>query len=391
MASAQVDLAVAARSEAGFLEPSNPVLEAVISSDRPFAGAGDYAVGGFLSQEIYLGGQRGVAVRAAQLRLAAGQARNVATVNDVAALALSAFDEALAAQDRLALSTDAAARATKLAEVARKRFAAQDVGHLDVVLAEIQEAQALALVDSATAAVEQARVRLGGAIGAEVSALGPLEGKLPGSVPALPTLDHARERAATRPELVATEREVAAAEADRSLAGRSVIPNLTAAVGITRERTLFGGRDITGPAAGSTIDDSHTVLGVRFSIPIPIVDSGQVRISRASAALQAALAKRDRARLLVNGEVNGAYAAATAASLSAERLVPRGEEIRTALDQLTTAYAARALALPELLATEQRLYGVLGAIVDARLSLAESRTELDRAMGVAAPPETAKP
>ena len=39
MASAQVELAVAARSEAGFLEPSNPVLEAVISSDRPFAGA----------------------------------------------------------------------------------------------------------------------------------------------------------------------------------------------------------------------------------------------------------------------------------------------------------------------------------------------------------------
>ena len=170
-----------------------------------------------------------------------------------------------------------------------------------------------------------------------------------------------------------------------------MIPNLTAGVGITRERTLFGGRDLTGPAAGSTIDDAHTVLGVRFSIPIPIVDSGQVRISRASAALQAAAARRDRARLLVNGEVTGAYAAATAASLSAERLVPRSEEIRTALDQLTTAYAARALALPELLATEQRLYGVLAAIVGARLALAETRTELDRAMGVAAPPETAKP
>ena len=229
-----------------------------------------------LEQSLELGGQRGARRGAAEQLRAASDARLQGVRAGVAFEVTRAYAEALAADRRAALTEQAAQVFGEAGRVGRERLAAGDISGYEHRRIRLEAARYSALQTEAE--LESARARR--ALAALLSTPDrPMQaralvlsdtlaaGRLPVGVDSLVAL-----AVATRPELLAIEREADAARAEARLARAERIPTPTLAGGYKHERTSAGSLD--GFAA-------------QLSVPLPLWD-------RKGGAIQAAEAEAER-------------------------------------------------------------------------------------------------
>ncbi len=359
------------RATAAVWLPSNPTVGGNVAARRrpPPDAASVLNWGVILSQELEIAGQRGARVDAAEAESAA-QARRVGVAEqEVAAGALTAYYEAIAAHEGLRFATDLAQTADALAAFAEARAKEALLAGVEADVARA-EATRIGLVRfEAERRLTDSRAAL--AVLLDVNPAGLI---LPSALPAeaLAALDGgALEEQALRlrGELAAAEMERKVLERRLALVRRERIPNIT----------------LSAFAERGEINDR--ILGIGLSVPIPLPDPiGRTRageISETLAQIRAAESStelvRRRVRLEVARAVSALRARRGAADLFGSDLLARA---RADLSSLREAIAARQLSLREGLVWQRSLTELLAADIEARLGRALARVELRRVVGL---------
>jgi len=319
-----------------------------------------------VSQEVEIGGQRGLRIRSAEHEVTHAEQLLADRRRTVAAEVRRAFAGVIAAERRGALAREAATLANRLLEAAERRVRAGDAGDIDVQLARIQAIQAAQA--ETLASVERARVgaRLATAVGADAAEVlvvdaGPERATTP-------TLAHdtlIAHALANRPDLAAARAERARLEAEAELARRhGRIPN-PVLQGIYREEL--------GP---------EHFAGGGIALPFPIWNRDEA--AEATLLAAAASAAADERRLLqeVPRQVEVAAlrraAAATAWARYEREALPAGDAARAAVER---AYATGYFGLADALAQEDRLLQLRTAAIASWLDLHEADADLIEALG----------
>ena len=345
---------------ARILLPSNPTLGLSFAGRRS---AEDSAFNAYaqLGQEIEIGGQRGARGREAEARVGASEASKSVVSRDIAADALTAYFEVLAAREELALLKRVEALATRVADVARAQAKAGAGSDLDADVAESQaqkRTQARMVVEGKASAAEVRLFRLLGARAVVV------EGKL--DPLALPP------RQEPPPEVLALQKEAIALDAQASVARRSRIPNVTVSVFAQsdgfRERVLGAGLSVPLPLPeplGRSRASDIAVARAEADATRAEADAKRATLSREADAQQAETEALVRAAASVD-DARAARAEASLAKLAEEvekgRLQARDAFV--AQDALTEMLGQRITAKREACLASVRLAALRGVPLD---------------------------
>lgn len=376
---ARQELAVLAgkRGSAETLLPSHPVVSASVADRRLFpsvlqqaqAPVINWAV--TLAQELEIAGQRGArrseveAERAAQLR------RVAVAEQEVAAGALSAYYEVLAADEEVRLTADLAHIAEALAAVSAARAKEALLAPVD---ADVARAEAVRIA-LARFEAERRHATAQALLASLVGLSGPLAvaGSLEQVPPAPRTAELSLEQAVS--SALALRGEVAAAEQERNVRSARVtllrrlrVPNPTLSLFAQNdgfhERVLGGG------------------LSIPLFLPAPLGPSRAGEIGSALAQVEQADTTleqvRRRVRLEVIRAVQAEQAYARELQLFPPDLVTRA---KADLQAIGLALAARQLAIREALLAQRSLIELLQAHIRSRLAFALAHLERRRASG----------
>jgi cobalt-zinc-cadmium efflux system outer membrane protein len=356
--------------------PSNPVVAATIAHRRrpppESAEALNWSVN--LSQEFEIAGQRGLRVDAADAQAAAQRRRVAVAEQEVAAGALGAYYEAVAAQETLRFAEDLSRTAQALAAYAEGRAKEAVLAGVEADVARA-EATRLGLVRfEAERRLAESRTAL--ALLLEVDPTGlTLDGSLaPAPASALPPGQLEEQALRLRGEIAAAEIERQVLERRLAVVRRERVPNLT----------------LSAFAERGEIDDR--IFGFGLSVPLPLPSPvGRTRageIAETLAQIRAAEASTELVRRRVRLEVARAAAAYKArqgsAGLFASDLLDRARADLTALRE---AVASRQLSLREGLQWQRTLIELLQGDIETRLGRVLAWIDLQRVVGLPlAPP-----
>jgi outer membrane protein, heavy metal efflux system len=281
------------------LYPLNPELELEGSAGRGRTRGGEdkrrgiNGMGIGLSQLIWLRGQRGLRILAAE----AGGDRAVAGVQnaerEVIGATLQTFGEILVAQERVALARDLIALATDMLESARKLFEADAVPQLDVFRAEVElnKAQNRVVAEERARATAQRALALllGRPATQAIRAEAPLILPLPtGELAALQQT--ALER---RPDFMGAQATVRAAEADLALVrAERLFPEVR--VGMRNDEA-------------QEFDNTNRTGLLALAVPLPLLNRRQGEVDRALAELRRREATVHLVQRQIETEVVTAY------------------------------------------------------------------------------------
>jgi len=351
--------------------PSNPVLEIELG-DRSGPGGGSTDRVFSLSQELFTGPVRGRRVRAADAAhdVARHLARNELRLAEAAAARL--FYQALAAQERLALTREVESVTHRLVDVAELRFEAGEDTALDVNTARMQRALNTARMQRAQAGrrrLEAERISretlalLAAALGLEPSIRLAVAGSLdpPSRVPAA---DPA-EIVLSRPDVVASQDRIRTMEETISWRKAERWPALEASVFYAEKE----GTDI--------------IRGGGVAVSIPLFDRKKGQIARARAQALEAEALHRAARLDAATDVVRARAALDSAN---EVLALYDAEFLSAatenLSLMELAFREGKVRLAEVLVLRHTLVEAREQYLEARFDRAAATVDLLAAMGL---------
>ena len=370
----QVDAATARRTAVSPLLPSNPVV-ALTGARRtvsPGVPAGLFNWSATLSQELEIAGQRGLRRDAAAEEIAAQQRRTLVTERDVAADAVEAYFDAVAASelDRLAARLEAAAHS--MAVVTRARA---DSGVASPMEADVAESMALSLARAHLASSREiltANVRLATILGRDPATPDgqiDVEGELVAIDGADVVARAAVGRLTEQPEVQALQAERRSFEAQASALRRARVPNPTLQV--------FAQND----------GFDERVYGAGISLPVPLpyplgrTNTGEIAEAEAHAARAATEAEQQ------TREIRGrlALAAKTFESRRLEVAAFTPERVTRAertLADIGVEIGAGRLAVRDALVGQQALIELLRGYIEARRALCIASVELSRAAGL---------
>ncbi|WP_184719127.1 TolC family protein [Caulobacter sp.] len=327
------------------------------------AGSGQYSGFGVaettatISQRLELGGKRRTRLAAAEAEVDAARIGFAIAKADLSREVSVRYAEALAAEDRLSLARETAARAEGLSKVSATLVEAGREPPLRAMRAEADSGEAAAAVIAAEADAAAARRALvtlwGDAEGTVELVAKPLA---PQSTPAL--IDPAQSLDV---RLARAEREAAHAVIDRERAiGR---PDVTVQAGVRRfEQT----------------GDSALIVG--FTAPIPISNRNQGTVAAARADATAAEARERLALANSVRAVRDGEAALRAANARLEalesKIVPQAQ---MAVDLARGGFEAGKFSLLDVLDAQGALTTARTALITARLGRAKALAALERA------------
>ena len=358
-----VDAARACFDAASTILPSNPTLS-VLGSRRS---VGDLTVPNWtvsLGQEIEIGGQRGARRDEAAEHVGAAKNRLVVAERDVAASALRAWYDAVAANRALELAQRLEANAKAVAVAARARA---DKGLIPLVDADVADAGSVHATQvrlDADQRVADARSALASLVG-RASADGIVS---EGDLTPLPPPQVAPS-ATPRPEVAEIDARRRAFEDRASLLRRSRVPNVTVSV--------FAQNDAV----------NDRLFGFGLSIPIPLphplgrTNAGEI----AEAEAEAARARSEAAQVARDTDLRRALAVSAYETIRAKLAAYTPDRIANASRQLASIaqeVEAGRVALRDAVVTQQSLVELLQANVEAERSLCLASVELSRASGV---------
>jgi outer membrane protein, heavy metal efflux system len=369
-ASAELAAVAGRRQTAQVWLPSNPQIAGTVSRRRIDVPGGTTALNwsATLSQELEVAGQRGLRVEAADAQAAAQRRRLVVAEQEVAARALGAYYEALAARESLSLASELAEAGVSLAATAqgRAREALLSGVDADVALAESVRLRLLPLEAQRRWTVARAALAILAGTPAEPEVTGTLA---PPAAPSPPDARLEEEALRLRGELGAAEMERRVRERQVDLLRRERIPNVTL--------SAFAERD----------GFAEQVLGLGLSVPLPLPGpigrsrAGEVAEARSQVEAAATVLEqvRRRIRLEVAQALAGLRARQSGLALFAADLPARA---RRDLVALREGIASRQLSLREALVAQRSLVELLQSDIDARLAHALAWVELRRVVGL---------
>lgn len=326
------------------------------------------------SWEIDLFGSLAAGRRAARADLAGADANLAGARLTVAAEIATAYLDARELEARLTIAKARVATLTSLDELVRLRFARGVAARLEVD----QVAADLATARSAIPALEAAREVV-------FNRIDLLAGRAPGfaqveigngAIPLAPGIDGEAGPAALlfrRPDLIAAERAVAAADARTAQALADRYPKVTigALAGL-----LSGG--VSNLLTGSALQSSAS-----GGIAGPLLDFGRTgaAIDRARAQTREAVANYRLAVLRAVGEAENGFSTLSRSQAQAAELDASAAALARARDAARLAYRAGALSLIEALDAERRLQASQDDAATARADAARAAVATFRALG----------
>lgn len=342
----------------------NPTLGVEVENfagSGPFKGTGLSETTASIEQTIELGGKRSARVAVGRADVAAARARATQIQGEYAFDLAASYAEAEASDRRLQLATESAGFAQEDARIAS---ALVEAGRE----ADLRRVQALAALQAARAAVEEARAARATAFSNLTALVG-----APAPITSIPVSLLARADQAfsdASPDPLASPAYLAA-QAEREAAARRIrmerlrpVPDVTVSIGARR----FEGDDATAMVAG-------------VSIPFPIFDRNRGNISAAQAELGAAEARLNAARLDAEAAVRSGSARLSAAET---RLAASQEGERTAEEayRLTRlGYEGGKLDLVELLNAQRALAEARAQTINAAVERLSAQAGLSRLAG----------
>ena len=370
-ARAELDAAGGRRATAGVWLPGNPTVSANVSNRRrpPPESASVLNWSVVLSQEVEIAGQRGARVDAVDAEVAARARRVGVAEQEVAAGALMAYYEAIAAQETLRFAAELAQTAQTLAAFAEGRAKEAMLAGVEADVARA-EAMRIGLVRfEAERRLAESRAALAVLLDMDAGSL-VLPAVLavpPSQLPAGGSLeDHALR---LRGEVTAAEMERQVLERRLALVRRERVPNLT----------------LSAFAERGEINDR--ILGVGLSVPLPLpAPVGRTRageIAETMAQIRAAESSEELVRRRVRLEVARAQAALKARQGAADLFTgDLQKRARTNLSSLREAISSRQLSLREALQWQRTFIELLQADIEVRLGVALAWVDLRRVAGL---------
>ncbi len=319
-----------------------------------------------LSQEIEVGGQRGLRMTAAQHDVERARLALADQERRVAAAVRHAFFGLAAAQQRHDIARDGMTLAQQLMNVARQRARAGEIADYDANVAQIAFAQAEQGYTQAEAARVDAETRLATLLGTPLDEHFRLGTATHDDVATLPSEDALVERAiAERPDLAALRAERRQHEVEADLAHRrGWVPNPTVRGFYRHEQ-----RD-------------ETIAGGEISVPLPLWNREQGAEAELRALTSRAASEGDRLTREVRQQVHVAmarhHAAAAIWKHFVETVLPTVSEAERIL---VTRTQAGDLSLHDALGERDRLLAVRATAITAWLDWHEAETDLGEAVG----------
>lgn len=290
--------------EAGKIKASlypNPVLELEGTTGALTGSSSENRLGVGVSQEFLIGSKRNKRLAVAESELT----RFANRLKDAERLLLlevrTRFYDLLMAESRLDLAHKSQALNNQLLQITKERLDAGDVAELDVNLVRVETARSEGRAFEAERELVPARQQLLSLIGAP--ALTDL--KITGNPETKPITENPAELKAmalkNRPDLHASEAEKSKGEAELSLAQAERLPNVTAGVGFSWERS---------ETSLGTLQERDTdyLIGLKLSVPLQIFDRNQAGIREAQARKSSAETRQAFVRQSIGREVEAAQA-----------------------------------------------------------------------------------
>ena len=333
-----------------------------------------------ISQELELGGKRSARIAAAQARLEATRQRASETERQLRLGLRQAYTELLYAQSLLALREEALDLAEQTLRLTRGRLKAGDVAGVDVLQLEVEVARRRSELEQARGEVAASRIaltRLFGGQGTDFVLAGEL-----GALKVIPDLGELLRVASTRPDLLAAQADASAGDKEVRVQETRGISNLTASLGLARERLFIGGDSISPPGLINQIDERNWAASLSISIPLPINDTNEGNIKRAQAQAEGYKLTRLATEQKVLTEVSQFYAQWNAARGSLEPLEQTAlSKARQALSITDQAYHLGYRSLLNVLQSRQEYLALRQAQLDAQRNLELSLARLEAAVG----------
>jgi len=290
----------AGKARAGLLP--NPTLELEAGTGALTGSSDDNSLSLGVSQEFPLGGKRGkkLAIAERELEIYRWQLADRERVlrEDVK----TAFYDVVLANKRIDLADRAIELNRQLLDVARERLAAGDIPELEMNLVKVELARSEGAKIDVARALNLSRSRL-------LTLMGLPDGEPPAIAGNLETeaamtmslLDLKQLARSQRPDVKALEAEKGRGDADIILARAEGVPNLTAGLFYTHDRTT----DATGTGEENVRDN---LLGIRLSMPIPVFDRNQAGVQEARAKKSSSESRLLASSRNIETEVETAYA-----------------------------------------------------------------------------------
>jgi cobalt-zinc-cadmium efflux system outer membrane protein len=338
----------------------NPVIDTFVGTRSAAARRStDLELG--VSQQFETGGQRRARIAGAEAAVDRQRAQADDAQRGAVLEALTAFLDAIAAQERLRLTEESETVSRELLNVTERRYTLGDIAAIDLNLARIDAARS-------SAALRGARVDFTDAIGRLRMLLrlpsGPLEVRGTLDLPAPAGLDVLRSAVLERADFVTLRAEAREAEAQIQLGRALRRPDLGLRVGYEREET----------------DD--IVLG-GLTIALPAFQRGQGTMAAGAARAARARLQLETVQQAAIADMETAYAvyqqhATLAGTLEAEAAPGLDDNQNLA----RRSYEAGELSLIEFLLIRRDALETRMTIVDRRLDAARSRLAIDYLSGL---------
>ncbi len=373
-ARASLDALAGRRIAAGVWLPSNPVVAATVGRRRATAAnpgeptrATNWSV--TLSQEFGIAGQRGARLDEVDAEAAAQVRRTAVAEQDVGAMALRLYFDAVASRQGITLANELLATSDALSTFAEARAREALISGVDADVVRAEGTRLGLIRLEAERRFEVSRRLLAIVVGRQgaLDTSGDLETDRDAAMPDTAALEAQALR--LRGEIAAAEMERRVFERHVSVLRRERIPNIT--VSAFAERDGF----------------AEQVFGLGISMPIPLpAPLGRTRageIAETTAQIRVADSALELIRRRVRVEV--AQAGATfdarkkAVALFTPDLLDRAKRDLTALRE---AIGSRQLSIREALMAQRSLIELLQANLDARLERALAWVELRRVVGL---------
>lgn len=337
--------------------PFNPEFGAA-AAHRYGAGRSTTDRGVELGQDIELGGKRRRRVELARAELDAAESQLQREERLLSAQIEVAFIEALRARELLDVEQANIELARTLTEVARKRLDRGAATQIEVNLALAQMGRDERTFYLAQGTHSQARAFLAETIGLDPAAPPEASGKLDVPSAGLPPLTELVDSAlGDRQDLKSFRHTLRAAQAQRKVAKRQVIPDLHVGAFFSRE------------------ESTDRVLGGAIGIDIPLFNRNRGAIAEAEAVQRQAQAEVDATEIQVRQQVASAVSRYQAAASSVQGFKQVLGNLRENLDLLQRSLEAGKIGWVEILVFRraftdaQRDY--VETLADARLAAVE--------------------
>lgn len=293
---------------------------------------------------LYTAGRIASTIHAGRFNAAAAQRTVTMTRTQIAYSARVRFNEWQEALANATVAQDTLTASTRNAQVAQQLFDAGKAPRFDLLRVQAEAASAQQQVENAQAEVIAARAQLAQALGVAEASLPatPAEAALP-DIPA----QTVTTALATRPDLLAAQLTIQAADATRSARKANYQPQVYA----------FGMLDALAPGVNG--NSAGYSLGILAGIPIFDGGRRKAEVTEAEQAVEQARSNCDTIVLQVRADVAGAEARVRAARRNIDTA---GAQVAAAAEAYTVAQARY---------TNEK--GIMAELLDAQRAFTEAR------------------